>query len=53
MINPAVNYGDKQTTWGSILLLKARELSHYLTDKTKNLILLALNLGLRGLISME
>ena len=32
-----MSYGDKQTTWGSILLLKTRELSHYLTGKTKKL----------------
>jgi CRISPR-associated protein Cas1 len=37
MLNKTVGYGDKQTTWGSVLLLKTRELSHYLTEKTKKL----------------
>ena len=31
------NYGDKQTTWGSILLLKSQRLAHNLTGKTKKL----------------
>ena len=37
MLNKPVSYGDKQTTWGSILLFKARELAHYITGKTKEL----------------
>jgi len=37
MINQTVNYGDKQTTWGSILLFKDRELAHNLTGKSKEL----------------
>ncbi len=37
MMNYAVSYGDKQTIWRSVLLLKTRELSHYLTEKTKKL----------------
>ena len=37
MINKTVGYGDKQITWGSILLIKTWELSHYLTEKTKKL----------------
>jgi CRISP-associated protein Cas1 len=37
LMNQAVSYGEKQTTWGSILLLKARELANYLIEKTKNL----------------
>lgn len=27
-MNQTIIYGEKQTTWGSILLLKARELAH-------------------------
>ena len=37
MMNQAVGYKDKQTTWGSTLLLKARELAHNLIGKTKEL----------------
>ncbi len=37
MLNKTVSYDNKQTTWGSVLLLKTRELSHYLTGKTKRL----------------
>ncbi|WP_440955081.1 CRISPR-associated protein Cas1 [Methanosarcina sp. Mfa9] len=37
MLNKKVNYEGKQTTWGSIILLKARELAHYLTGKKKEL----------------
>ncbi|WP_292372616.1 CRISPR-associated endonuclease Cas1 [Methanosarcina sp. UBA411] len=37
MLNKTVGYGDKQTTWWSVLLLKTRELSHYLTEKSKKL----------------
>jgi CRISPR-associated protein Cas1 len=37
LLNKPVSYGDKQTTWGSILLLKTRELAHYLTGKTREL----------------
>lgn len=35
MMNQDVSYGDKQTTWGSILLLKTGELAHYFAGKTK------------------
>jgi CRISPR-associated protein Cas1 len=31
------SYGDKQTTWGAVLLLKTRELAHYFVGKTKDL----------------
>ncbi len=37
MLNKKVSYEGKQTTWGSIILLKARELAHYLTGKKKEL----------------
>jgi len=37
MMNQAVGYGYKQTTWGSTLLLKARELAHNLIGKTNKL----------------
>ncbi len=37
MLNKKVIYEGKQTTWGSIILLKARELAHYLTSKKKEL----------------
>jgi CRISP-associated protein Cas1 len=37
MMNQNVSYGEKQTTWGAVLLLKTRELAHYLIEKTKNL----------------
>jgi len=37
LLNKPVSYGGKQTTWGSILLLKARKLSHYLIGKTREL----------------
>jgi CRISPR-associated protein Cas1 len=37
MMNQAVGYGDKQTSWGPILLLKVRGLAHYLAGKTKEL----------------
>ena len=37
LLKKPVNYGDKQKPGGSILLLKTRELAHYLVGKTKNL----------------
>jgi CRISPR-associated protein Cas1 len=37
VLNNPVNYGDKQTTWGSVLLLKVRELAQHLTGKSKTL----------------
>lgn len=37
LLNKSISYGDKQTTWGSILLLKTRELAHNLIGKTKEL----------------
>lgn len=37
MLNQAVGYGDKQTSWGPTLLLKVRGLAHYLIGKNKEL----------------
>lgn len=37
ILNKKVSSEGKQTTWGSIILLKARELAHYLTGKKKEL----------------
>jgi len=37
MLNKPLNYGDKQTIWGSILLLKARALAHNLIGKSNEL----------------
>jgi len=48
-----LSYGDKQTTWGSILLLKARELAHYLIGKTKNLDFASPGYGVQRVDSQE
>ena len=53
MLNKPVGYGDKQTTWGSILLLKTRELSHYLTEKTKKLDFVSPEFGVQRVDSQE
>jgi len=53
MINQAVDYGDKQTTWGSILLFKARDLAHYLIGKTKELDFVNLHYGVQRVDSHE
>ncbi len=37
VLNKKVSYEGKQTTWGTIILLKARELAHYLTGKKEKL----------------
>jgi CRISP-associated protein Cas1 len=48
-----VNYGDKRTAWGYILLLKARELAHYLTGKTKDLDFVSPEFGVQRVDSHE
>ena len=53
MLNKPVNYGDKQTSWGSILLLKARELAHYLTGKAKNVDFVSPEFGVQMVDSHE
>ncbi len=50
MMNQNVSYGDKQTTWSGILLLKTREISYYLIGKTKELDFVRPEFELRGLI---
>jgi len=52
-MNQAVSYGDKQTTWGSILLLKTRELAHYLIGKTKELDFVSPEFGGQGIDSHD
>ena len=52
-MNQAVSYGEKQTTWGSILLLKTRELAHYLVEKTKNLEFVSPEFGVFRVDSQE
>jgi CRISP-associated protein Cas1 len=37
LLNKPVSYGDKQTAWEFILLVKAKDLAHYLVGKTKEL----------------
>jgi len=53
MLNKPVNYGDKQTTWGSVLLLKARELAHNLTGKYKELDFVSPEFGIQRIDSHE
>jgi len=53
MLNKPVNYGDKQTTWGSVLLLKARELAHNLTGKSKELDFVSPEFGVNRVDSHE
>ncbi len=50
MMNQNVSYGDKQTTWSGILLLKTREISYYLIGKTKELDFVRPEFEFRGLI---
>lgn len=50
MMGLAVSYGDKQTTGGSVLLLKTKKWSHYLTEKTKKLDFVNPEFGFLGLI---
>ncbi len=35
VMNSKVEYRKKNSSWGSVLLLKARELSHHLVGKSK------------------
>ena len=37
MINSKTKYRNKNTSWGSVLLLKSRELAHHLVGKRKTL----------------
>ncbi|KGK97719.1 hypothetical protein LI82_08030 [Methanococcoides methylutens] len=37
MVNGKVEYREKNSSWGSILLVKARELSHHLVRKRKTI----------------
>ncbi len=53
MLNKNVGYEDQQTTWRSILLLKARELARYLVGKTKNLDFINPNYGVQRVDSHE
>ncbi len=53
MLNKPVNYGDKQTTWGSVLLLKARELAHNLIGKSKELDFVSPEFGVNRIDSHE
>ncbi|MFZ2497878.1 CRISPR-associated protein Cas1 [Methanosarcina sp.] len=53
MLNKPVNYGDKQTSWGSVLLLKARELAHNLTGKSKELDFVSPEFGVKRVDSHE
>ena len=53
LLHKPVSYGDKQTTWGSILLLKTRELAHYLTGKTRELDFVCLEFGGKRVDSQE
>ncbi len=53
MMSQAVSYGDKQTTWGSILLFKTKELAHYLVGKTKNLDFFSPGYGVQRVDSLE
>ena len=53
MLNKPVNYGDKQTTWGSVLLQKARELAHNLTGKAKELDFVSPEFGVNRVDSDE
>ncbi len=52
-MNQTVSYGEKQTTWGSILLLKTRELAHYLVGKTKNLDFVSPEFGVQRVDSLD
>ena len=53
LLNKPVSYGDKQTTWGSVLLLKARELAHNLTGKPKELDFVSPEFGVQRVDSHE
>lgn len=53
MLNKPISYGDKQTTWGSILLLKARELAYNLTGKSKELDFVSPEFGVNRVDSYE
>lgn len=53
ILNKPSNYGGKQTTWGSILLIKARELAHNLTGKSKELDFVSPEFGVNRVDSHE
>ena len=53
MMNQAAGYRDKQTIWGSTLLLKARELSRYLTGKNKEFDFVSPEFGVSRVDSQE
>ena len=48
-----MGYGEKQTSWGPILLLKVRGLAHYMAGKTKELEFVSPKFGAQRVYSHE